>query len=121
MESSDFQRNFYSNIDLLFSTANIAVEINVEAYDEPLNQFIILCYATFKQKKLFIQKTFRINSIKTDWLKVQAELDEKHLEFLSAEYDSLSPQENYGLFVEIIKSAIQNNTPRRKKSTVKRL
>ena len=90
---SDFHRNFHSNIDLLFSTANIAAGINVEAYDETLDSdhYPLLCNVQI-EKSLYIKKSLRINSIKTDWLKVRTDLDEKYLEFLSAEYDSLSPQ-----------------------------
>ncbi|XP_058810377.1 uncharacterized protein LOC131675415 [Phymastichus coffea] len=118
---SDFHRNFHSNIDLLFSTQHLAANINVEAKEETFgsDHYPILCSINI-EKCTYKRKSFKIHSVRTNWERVQLQLEVKYQEFFSAKYDTSTAREKYETFLEIITKAIAENTPIKKKVSAKK-
>ena len=65
---SDPSNNTHSNIDLLFSTLNISQNITTYAYDETMgsDHYPLMCNINL-DKNLYIQKSFKIKSKRTNW------------------------------------------------------
>lgn len=111
----DINRNYTSNLDLVFSSSNISDKMDVKVSDETRgsDHYPILINVDV-QKYLYIKKTFKIKSVRTDWGKFNDELENNYTYFLSYEYDQLSPSEKYNRFVDKISESVKNCTPIKK-------
>ena len=113
---TDFKNNSHSNIDLLFSTTNIAQKIDIKVFDETLgsDHYPILCTIDI-DKHIYIQKSFKLKSIRTNWELFAYNLEANYTNFLTTDYDNSSPQNKYEVFMNTITSAIKLSTPTKKK------
>ena len=66
-------------------------------------------------KNLYTKKTFRIKCVRTVWEKFAAKLDSSYCSFLSADYESLSPNEKYNYFIKHVTNAINFSSPSKAK------
>ena len=111
----DLHKNTTSNLDLVISTTNCAEKVNVEVCDETWgsDQFPIFVNIDL-DKYHYNKKTFKLKSTRTNWDNLTCELNKEYNKFLTAEYDLQTPSEKYLTFVNMISTAIKNNTPRKK-------
>ena len=112
---SDFVRNIHSNIDLLLSSVNLAHKIDALVLEEIWgSDHHPILFNIQIDKDIYIKKTFKIKSLKTNWQGVQNELNNQYENFLTSNYENLSPHEKYEFIVNVIKTAITSNTPTKK-------
>lgn len=104
-----------SNIDLVFSTTNIAHLLKVKVTDDSLASDHFPIYIEYDAEKYrYYKKTFKIQSQRTNWSRVSMILEREYRKFLLSDYDSLTPIEKYDLFIETVKDAVIKSTPKRK-------
>ena len=65
-------------------------------------------------KTIYRKKTFKLRSIRTNWLLVNEYLEEELPVFMSVEYGKLSASKKYDKFIETITNAIKTHTPNKK-------
>ena len=104
-----------SNIDLLFSTMNIAQLIEVNSANETFgsDHFPLKCQIKI-EKEIYKKKTFKIRTLRTNWESFRSRLDAQYEEFLFGEYESLTTSEKYTFLTDKIINAVQENTPKKK-------
>ena len=104
-----------SNIDLIFSSPNITDKITFKINKDTWGSDHFPIFIDIQLKKnIYRKKTFKINSVRTDWDNVYVNLDKNYQKFLSFEYNKCTAREKYTIFTEIISNAITLNTPKRK-------
>lgn len=95
----DVYRKKKSNIDLVLSTPDIADGIEVNALDETWGSDHYPIYVTAGVKStIYHRKTFKITSVRTDWIELGKLLNTSYNQYLDPNYDSLSPSEKYSFF-----------------------
>ncbi|OXU19976.1 hypothetical protein TSAR_003806 [Trichomalopsis sarcophagae] len=98
----------------VFSCMKIADKISLNVQDETFGSDhfpIILEVET--QKHLYSKHSYRLKSTRTDWEKIETNLDNMYSSFFSSEYNSMLPSKKYEHFVYIIFNAIIASTPRK--------
>ena len=108
--------NCKSNIDLVFSTINIAHLLRVKVTNDSCGSDhfpIIVEFDT--EKKIYNKTSFKIQSQRTNWGQVTTQLESDYAQVLNKEYDNLSPLEKYDYFIKTIKEAIIKHTPKKRK------
>lgn len=111
----DIRTNYKSNLDLVFSTINIAHLLKVNVSDDSLGSDHFPIYIDFDNEKTIYNKiTFKIQSQRTNWEQVTKKLEKDYDKFLNYEYDALSPLDKYDFFIKTIKDAIVQHTPKKR-------
>ena len=111
----NIQTNTKSNIDLIFSTINIAHLLKVKVSDDSRGSDHFPIYIEFDTDKYYYHKrTFKIQSKRTNWCKVTEILDENYGKFLNSDYDNLSTLDKYDMLIKIITDSVAKSTPKRK-------
>ena len=118
----DPTNNNHSNIDLVFSTLNIAQNISTYVYDETLgsDHYPVLCTIDL-DKNLYIQKSFKIKTKRTNWDIFTNELNSNFYTFFTAEYESYSPRQKYETFVDVLIKCLKTSTPAKRFDSQKKL
>lgn len=108
--------NTKSNIDLVFSTMNVAHSIEVTVYDEPFNSdhFPIMVSVNVDKNNMYAKKSFKITTTRTNWTTLQEKLEDNYNSFFTPEYELLTPSKKYDHFIEIIRNCIDQSTPAKK-------
>ena len=106
----DVIKNIKSNIDLVFSTVNLADKINVKIHDDLLGSDHYPIFINVHVEKSFYAK----KSLRTNWENFTTVLDNNYKNFLTNEYDELSTENKYELFAVTINNAVVNNRPKPK-------
>ena len=104
-----------SNIDLVFSTSDIADTLHINANDDTWGSdhfpvFIDL----ITQKSIYHKKSLNLKSIRTNWDKVYDQLNDNYNELLTSKFQNLNAAMKYQFFTNIISKAIIENTPKKK-------
>lgn len=111
----DVHRNIKSNLDLILSSINISDKIDVKVSDETWGSDHFPIYINVDSTKLqYKKKSFKIKSLRTDWAKFQIALENCFTDFLSDEYENLSPSSKYDTLVKHIWQSVKMCTPRQK-------
>lgn len=105
----------HSNIDLVFSTLNLAQKINTQVLDETLgsDHYPILCSIDL-DKNLYKKKSFKIKTLRTNWNTFTKELDSNFSTFLSYDFDNSDAEKKYETFTETIINSLKISTPVKK-------
>ena len=114
--------NYQSNIDLVFSSTNMAhlLKVNVSGDSHGSDHFPV--YIDFDTSKFcYYKKSFKIQSKRTNWTRVTELLDLDYNKFLRADYDSSSPIQKYYLFTETITRAVKQATPKKKSLAIRNI
>lgn len=111
----DIKTNKKSNIDLIFSTIDLAHKLNFEVCDElwGSDHFPIFINIGI-EKEQYAKMSFKIKSVRTDWSKFQENLESTYNEFLTLDYTNLSASQKYEFFVKCITNAVKTSTPVRR-------
>ena len=90
-----------SNLDLIISTSDLDNKINTVCYDEALwsDHFPILSKLSVT-KTPYVKKSFRIQSKRTNWVKVNKILAKKFTKFYDLEYESATPSLKFKIFTD---------------------
>lgn len=111
----DVRRQIKSNIDLIITTLSLAEKINVTVKSETLgSDHFPININLNAEKHIYHKKTFKIDSLRTDWTEVEKYLDTHYTIFLSANYDLMDPKKKYETFVELLTKAVKYHTPQKK-------
>lgn len=111
----DISTNKKSNIDLIFSTIDLAHKLNFEVCDELWGSDHYPIFLNIGiEKEQYAKKSFKIKSVRTDWIKFQENLEATYNEFLTLDYANLSPSQKYEFFVECITKAVNASSSVRK-------
>ncbi|CAK9799229.1 Probable RNA-directed DNA polymerase from transposon X-element [Anthophora plagiata] len=101
-----------SNLDVILSTMDIAHLITADQLDEPHGSDHIPITAQILNCEPALRTTHRLSSKKTDWTQFQTNIDSTWSYFISIEYTSLPPLNQYKKFTRILKESVQECTPR---------
>lgn len=105
-----------SNIDLFFSTPDIAQYINIEISQDSWGSDHYPIIAKIDVNKInYERKTFKIQSKKTNWTRVNESLTNELVDFMSFNYEELSPVAKYDYFMLKITAAVTASTPPKRK------
>ena len=108
----DVSRNSKSNIDLVLSSSNISDKIETEVWEETFgSDHYPITLSLNLDLNLYRKKSFKLNSLRTNWAGFLSDLENNYLQFFSVEFDQLSPSQKYDFFVKILSDAVRNNTP----------
>ena len=102
-----------SNLDLIISTMKISHKLNVSVLDKTYgsDHFPILVDVQI-QKNIYVRKTFKLKTIRTNWKHFNMELDETYHKFLENNYINLTPSSKYDFFMNNITNALININPK---------
>ncbi|XP_058796083.1 uncharacterized protein LOC131666967 [Phymastichus coffea] len=104
--------NYFSNLDLIFSSNNVADKINVLVNDETWgSDHFPIFIDVHINKNTYRKKTFNVKSTRTDWAKVTSYLDNNYVHFLSYDFVNAEPNYKYSTFTDVVANAIKTNTP----------
>lgn len=104
-----------SNIDLVFSSANLADRIKAKVNDDTWGSDHFLIFVDIRPEKHFYKKkTFKIKSKRTNWPGVNESLIDNLFKFFTVNYDHLTAVEKYDLFLDVVTSSVKANTPANK-------
>lgn len=104
-----------SNIDLLISTINMSDRIDFVVSEDTMGSDHYPIFCTLNIEKAFYnKKSFKIKSLRTDWSRFLYTLDENYIQFLSQEYEVMTPCERYEFFIDKITNALKISTPKKK-------
>ena len=104
-----------SNIDLIISPINVASQLEVKVQDDLHgSDHYPLSLTLNVEKSIYIKKTFRLRSLRTDWEKFLLRLDEGYTDFLNPAYDELPTLVKYSKLVDTITNAVKQITPKKK-------
>lgn len=104
-----------ANLDLVFSTLNIAQNINVKVHDEPWGSDHLPIYIYLNvTKNKYKRKTHKLTIKKTNWKGLVESLEESYVDFLDPSFEALDASGKYNKFVDIVTEAISSNTPPKK-------
>lgn len=107
--------NKTSNIDLIIAKAEDALFADLEVFDELFESDHFPIKITLSLSKyVYRKKSFRVRSTKTNWDVVSQMLEDRHTEFFDLSYVSAPASQKYEIFVEIVKSSIKKNTPKKR-------
>ena len=118
IKHTQFKNNIQtdSNLDLIFSSVNLADKLNVKVNDETWrSDHYPIFIDVYLEKSIYRKKSFNLKSIRTDWEKVDENLNENYIKFLNTKFDSMPACDKYTIFMEIISNAIIASTPKKKK------
>ena len=111
----DSHRMLKSNIDLIFSSTNIADKINVKVLNETWGSDHYPIKVAFdSEKHVYVKKSLKIKMKRTNWTMVNKQMDKIYPEFLTAEYEFLDAIEKYEKFVKSVTEALRKSTPEHK-------
>ena len=111
---TNIHKNYSTNIDLVISTIDISNIINATVCDETWSSDHHPIFIDVNLEKVrYEKKTFKLNSLKTDWSNFCNQLEIRYTRFLSLEYDSYLPSEKYDCFVKTITEAVTFSSPKR--------
>ncbi|KAL7304799.1 hypothetical protein TKK_0003023 [Trichogramma kaykai] len=111
----NLRRNYRSNIDLIFTTAEIDQRTSTEACDDSWGSDHHPIFITITtENHCHLQRSHRINSTRTRWDGVLARLEEEYRCFFTEEFVSASPDAKFNFFFDIVASAIQAFTPKKR-------
>lgn len=113
----DAHRNSKSNIDLILSTINISDIIEAKVCDETWGSDHFPIFVNIDTEKTQYQKkSFKIKSKRTDWVKFSESLENSFTDFLSYEYEHLSPNRKYDTLINKICETVKICSPKKKTS-----
>lgn len=111
-DPSSFSR---SNLDLVFSSLDIAPHVHVDVTSDPLDSdHFPVSVNVDLQRSIYRRESFKVQSKRTDWNWVNESLESKYFSFMDLEYEMLPPVEKYNYFMEVITRAVSDATPERK-------
>ncbi|KAL7292685.1 hypothetical protein TKK_0013809 [Trichogramma kaykai] len=114
----NLRRNYRSNIDLIFTTAEIDQRTSTEACDDSWGSDHHPIFITITtENHCHLQRSHRINSTRTRWDGVLARLEEEYRCFFTEEFVSASPDVKFNFFSNIVASAIQAFTSKKRQVT----
>lgn len=101
-----------SNLDLIFSTLNIASNIKTSVFDDTWgsDHFPILCTIDL-EKNLHRKKSHKIRSYRTKDLKFVTILNNNYHQFNSSEFNALPANDKYNRFTNFIIETLKKCTP----------
>ena len=104
-----------SNIDLVFSSCNIADKINLKINEDTWGSDHYPIFINLdSEKSYYRKKSFKLHSKKTNWLNVSAHLESAHSRFFTHQYECSPASQKYDLFISILSEAIASSTPTKK-------
>lgn len=105
----------HSNIDLAFSTLNIAEKIHINVLDETLgsDHYPIRCLIDL-DKNMYKKKSFKIKTKRTNWEKFTENLNSNFDSFLTSEFSNLSAEKKYEIFTDNVINSLKMSTPIKK-------
>lgn len=109
----DFHKSSFSNLDLMIASLNLVDKINVDICEETFGSDHYPVYLNINiGKNVYKRKTFKLQSVRTNWVNFYKEAEENFDLFLTNEYDKMAASEKYEYFTETIKEIIKKNTPK---------
>lgn len=113
----DLKTGKKSNLDLIISTMNIADKISVDKVSDELyrSDHYPIFFSAVLEKSYYFKKSFRLDSVRTNWTSFNMELDKYYVKFLNENYDVLPACEKYDQFLKIISDSIIASTPKKQK------
>lgn len=110
-----------SNIDLVFCSKNIAHKINYFVHKETCKSDHYPIFMNISIKKHFYhKKSFKVQSTKTNWEKVNEDLEQSYEQMIVEDFLSLTPTEKYEYFINLIYKTVEQSTPKKKKNLGKK-
>lgn len=104
-----------SNLDLLISSIGLSDKIDFKVSDDPLGSDHFPIFVKVNaEKALYHKKSFKIKSLRTNWDMFVSVLEDSYIEFLSSEYEHMSPNSRYEFFVSKVTYALKSSTPSKK-------
>lgn len=111
-----------SNLDLVLSFLPIADKINIQMWDETFgSDHFPLTIEVDAIKTRYHKQTFKLKSVRTIWNKFQNLLESDYGQFLTDDYDRMSPADKYQFFISIITKSIKIATPRKTNKKIKQI
>ncbi|XP_076644973.1 uncharacterized protein LOC143354605 [Halictus rubicundus] len=110
----DLSNNSKSNIDLIFTTPDLADKTRINTLDDThgSDHFPIgIEISIEKTRHIYRKVTNTLSSSRTDWDKYQELMAQNFQLFLSREFNILDCVEKYNFFTDYIREAIIKNTP----------
>ena len=105
-----------SNIDLIFSSLDIAHKISYRVHRETCNSDHYPIYINISiNKHIYHKLSFKVQSMKTNRLGVNIALEQKYERLVIDEFLALTPVEKYEYFINLIHKTVQEFTPTKKK------
>ena len=99
--------NYKSNIDLIFSTIDIAHLLMVKVSDDSRGSDHFPIHIEYDTEKTVYNKlSFKIQSQRTNWDQITKQLNDDYTKFLNCEYDAPNPLQKYDLLIETVKQTI---------------
>lgn len=107
-----------TNIDIIISTINLTGNLSTTVFDEThgSDHFPVLTTLSTIQN-IYIKKSFKIKSTRTNWTGVLEGLTEKFTQFYDTEFSNASPSQKYEIFLNTVTSIIKQNTPKKNNRT----
>ena len=107
--------NKKSNLDLIFTSTNIADKATVKVDEDTHGSDHFPIFINFQiTKSIYRKKSFKLNSIRTNWGQIYKDLEKQYCQFMRSEYDSLAASEKYEFFVNNVLDTIIANTPKKR-------
>ena len=115
----NFKNGKKSNLDLVISTLQIADKITVMTNEDTLGSDHTPIHVNINlEKSFYIKKSFKLKSLRTNWMQFDTDLIEQYDEFLSKNYENMPANEKYEFFVKVVSNTLVKNTPKRKSSNI---
>lgn len=110
-----------NNLDLIFSTTNIAPHISTCVLDDTMGSDLNPVSVTLDMERfIYMRKSFKLQSKRTRWTDFNSFLLAEYESFLNLEFDMMTAVEKYEFFTGVVSSAVMNSTLRRKNVSAKR-
>ena len=104
-----------SNIDLIITNKKFVTKLEAIVHDETYgSDHYPISININAEKSIYIKKSIKIRSMRTNWKKVELDLGKEYIKFFCDSYVSMSADDKYDLFVQIVTEAVTSNTPKKK-------
>lgn len=112
LDSSNFHE---SNIDLIFSSTNLASRISVDVSDDTLgSDHYPINIKIDVLRSIYRKRSFNLKSKRTNWEKFNRDLDSKYVDFLGRDFSEASACDKYIFFFTLLSNVLKSCTPVKK-------